>query len=91
MLRCKTNLTNEFLPFFSSGIFFILPCIDAYARVDLRTRTYDVPPQELSIIASFSSHISQTVKLVKFQEEQFVKQASLSNFLEVFTTSLKHF
>lgn len=32
-----------------SGIFFILPCIDAYARVDLRTRTYDVPPQELSI------------------------------------------
>lgn len=33
----------------SLGIFFILPCIDAYARVDLRTRTYDVPPQELSI------------------------------------------
>ncbi|CRL03179.1 CLUMA_CG016297, isoform A [Clunio marinus] len=30
------------------GIFFILPCIDSYARVDLRTRTYDVPPQELS-------------------------------------------
>lgn len=31
------------------GIFFILPCIDAYARVDLRTRTYDVPPQEVSV------------------------------------------
>ena len=31
------------------GIFFILPCIDAYARVDLRTRTYDVPPQEVRI------------------------------------------
>lgn len=30
------------------GIFFILPCVDAYARVDLRTRTYDVPPQEVS-------------------------------------------
>ncbi|XP_077263313.1 band 7 protein AGAP004871 isoform X2 [Temnothorax americanus] len=29
------------------GIFFILPCIDNYARVDLRTRTYDVPPQEV--------------------------------------------
>ncbi|XP_017127227.1 band 7 protein AGAP004871 isoform X6 [Drosophila elegans] len=29
------------------GIFFILPCIDSYARVDLRTRTYDVPPQEV--------------------------------------------
>ncbi|KAL9907892.1 band 7 protein AGAP004871-like isoform 2-T2 [Glossina fuscipes fuscipes] len=31
------------------GIFFILPCIDSYARVDLRTRTYDVPPQELQL------------------------------------------
>ncbi|XP_075163224.1 band 7 protein AGAP004871-like [Haematobia irritans] len=29
------------------GIFFILPFIDSYARVDLRTRTYDVPPQEV--------------------------------------------
>ncbi|TMW52412.1 hypothetical protein DOY81_002501 [Sarcophaga bullata] len=29
------------------GIFFILPCIDSYDRVDLRTRTYDVPPQEV--------------------------------------------
>lgn len=32
-----------------AGIFFILPCIDNYARVDLRTRTYDVPPQEVSL------------------------------------------
>lgn len=39
-----------FLVLIFSGIFFILPCIDAYARVDLRTRTYDVPPQELSIM-----------------------------------------
>ncbi|XP_050337474.1 band 7 protein AGAP004871 isoform X10 [Bactrocera neohumeralis] len=31
------------------GIFFILPCIDSYARVDLRTRTYDVPPQEVQL------------------------------------------
>lgn len=35
------------LHYFLAGIFFILPCVDAYARVDLRTRTYDVPPQEV--------------------------------------------
>ncbi|XP_006811351.1 band 7 protein AGAP004871-like [Saccoglossus kowalevskii] len=29
------------------GIFFILPCIDAYQKVDLRTVTFDVPPQEI--------------------------------------------
>merc|ERR1719340_434413 len=29
------------------GIFFILPCIEAYQKVDLRTITLDVPPQEV--------------------------------------------
>ncbi|XP_021950742.1 band 7 protein AGAP004871 isoform X2 [Folsomia candida] len=29
------------------GIFFILPCIDAYRCVDLRTVSFDVPPQEV--------------------------------------------
>ncbi|KAL1502434.1 hypothetical protein ABEB36_007575 [Hypothenemus hampei] len=28
------------------GIFFILPCIDSYCKVDLRTVSFDVPPQE---------------------------------------------
>jgi len=29
------------------GIFFILPCIDNYSKVDLRTVAFDVPPQEI--------------------------------------------
>ena len=29
------------------GIFFIIPCTDEYRQVDLRTRTFDVPPQEI--------------------------------------------
>ncbi|XP_023346807.1 band 7 protein AGAP004871 isoform X1 [Eurytemora carolleeae] len=29
------------------GIFFILPCIDTYKKVDLRTVSFDVPPQEI--------------------------------------------
>ncbi|KAH7983251.1 hypothetical protein HPB52_010459 [Rhipicephalus sanguineus] len=28
------------------GIFFIIPCIDTYCKVDLRTVSFDVPPQE---------------------------------------------
>ncbi|RWS05471.1 Mechanosensory protein 2-like protein, partial [Dinothrombium tinctorium] len=28
------------------GIFFIIPCIDTYSKVDLRTVSFDVPPQE---------------------------------------------
>lgn len=29
------------------GVFFILPCIDNYFKVDLRTVSFDVPPQEI--------------------------------------------
>ncbi len=29
------------------GLFFILPCIDSIITVDLRTLTFDVPPQEV--------------------------------------------
>ena len=29
------------------GIFFIIPCIDYYEKVDLRTVSFDVPPQEV--------------------------------------------
>ena len=29
------------------GIFFVVPCIDTYCKVDLRTVSFDVPPQEI--------------------------------------------
>ncbi|GMR32218.1 hypothetical protein PMAYCL1PPCAC_02413 [Pristionchus mayeri] len=29
------------------GIFFIIPCIDSYKKVDLRVVSFDVPPQEI--------------------------------------------
>lgn len=31
------------------GVFFVLPCLDNYTKVDLRTISFDVPPQEVSI------------------------------------------
>ena len=29
------------------GIFFVIPCLDNYRKVDLRTVSFDVPPQEV--------------------------------------------
>jgi len=29
------------------GVFFIIPCLDVYEKIDMRTATYDVPPQEI--------------------------------------------
>ena len=31
------------------GIFFIIPCVDSYQCVDLRTVSFDVPPQEVRV------------------------------------------
>jgi erythrocyte band 7 integral membrane protein len=31
------------------GIFFVLPCIESYSKVDLRTLSFDVPPQEVEV------------------------------------------
>ena len=31
------------------GVFFVIPCLDVYEKIDMRTSTYDVPPQEVRI------------------------------------------
>ena len=33
------------------GVFFILPCVDTYVKVDMRTHTYEIPPQEVRVRA----------------------------------------
>lgn len=37
------------------GLFFVLPCLDNYLKVDLRTVSFDVPPQEVS--QALNNHI----------------------------------
>lgn len=29
------------------GIFFVIPCTDEYSKIDMRTKSFDVPPQEI--------------------------------------------
>lgn len=44
-VRCTDG--DHLCPFSGPGLFFILPCVDSYSKVDLRTVTFDVPPQEI--------------------------------------------
>ena len=39
------------------GIFFVLPCIESYTKVDLSTVSFDVPPQEVRIC--LTSHLKR--------------------------------
>ena len=47
------NSQRNFNCLFFAGIFFVLPCIESYQKVDLRTITLGVPPQEVHIIDLF--------------------------------------
>ena len=29
------------------GVFFTIPCVDTHVKIDLRTNTYEIPPQEV--------------------------------------------
>jgi len=29
------------------GVFFIIPCVDTYEKIDMRSQTYEIPPQEI--------------------------------------------
>ena len=55
----------ELMHFVFSGLFFIVPCIDSYTKVDLRTVSFDVPPQEVGTIWTYrpgqtvQAHVSQ--------------------------------
>ena len=35
------------------GVFFIIPCVDIYEKIDMRTQTFDVPPQEVKFFNNY--------------------------------------
>ena len=39
------------------GVFFIIPCVDIYEKIDMRTQTFDVPPQEVNFSAFANVHL----------------------------------
>ena len=42
------------------GVFFIIPCVDIYEKIDMRTATYEIPPQEVRIFLQKTVVIAKT-------------------------------
>lgn len=61
------------------GIFFIVPCVDSYQKVDMRTLTFDVPPQE--VIQTFFSHWQTTFSSLKSPQSNTWDRDVLKNLL----------
>ncbi len=66
------------------GIFFIVPCVDSYQKVDMRTLTFDVPPQEVKLHFASVYHGSITSTFVPYFcsfQEQLFRQWNFATFL----------
>ena len=51
------------------GLFFVMPCVDSYKKVDLRTVSFDVPPQEVSsLLEQVRSKSKYSSKWLKTRE-----------------------
>ncbi|CAF3987350.1 unnamed protein product [Rotaria magnacalcarata] len=52
------------------GLFFVLPCVDTIMKVDLRTVTFDVPPQEIltrdSVVCNSKVHLNDPLQSLVF-------------------------
>ncbi|CAK5055234.1 unnamed protein product [Meloidogyne enterolobii] len=66
----SNNLKGRLLPGGAKGpgIFFIVPCIDTYRKVDLRVLSFEVPPQEIlskdSVTVAVDADASRSTKLL---------------------------
>ena len=61
------------------GIFTVIPCIDTYRCVDLRTVSFDVPPQEVSDpdLSVRTCHATPACRGAKIGFEPFLASAKL--------------
>ena len=59
------------------GVFFVIPCVDVYQKIDMRTQTYDVPPQEILTKDSVTVFVN-AIMYYKVKVEDAVDNISLS-------------
>lgn len=59
------------------GLFFIIPCIDNYTKVDLRTVSFDVPPQEVSTITYGRVYNSRSMRTHQYRNKYQKKRDEL--------------
>ena len=70
--------------FSGPGVFFIIPCVDVYEKIDMRSQTFEIPPQEVIsflLISSFSLD-SQICRLFKSSKSATRIDADFRKFLD---------
>ena len=64
------------------GVFFIIPCVDIYEKIDMRTTTFEIPPQEVTIEMKLDD-ITKTEEAI--QNELDMNRYNIDKILEDIT------
>ena len=48
------------------GVFFVIPCVDVYEKIDMRSQTFEIPPQEVGPSSLTSYCISYFVEFYRY-------------------------
>ena len=56
------------------GLFFVLPCMDEIQRVDLRTVSFDIPPQEILTKDSVTVKYRKLMAVQCFFQKKILKK-----------------
>ena len=59
------------------GVFFILPCVDIFEKIDMRTQTFNVPPQEILTKDS----VTVFVNAIMYYKVRFRESSETSRFV----------
>ena len=62
---CAIRIADIYEFCFLPGLFFLLPCVDTFRSVDLRTFSYDIPPQEVSTRLNSKYNITKLLLVIK--------------------------
>jgi len=66
--------------FLGPGLFFVLPCVDSITTIDLRTITFDVPPQEILTKDSVTVSVDAVVYIRIFDPVQSVNKVANAQY-----------
>ena len=66
------------------GIFFVIPCVDNFRCVDMRTVSFDVPPQEVGQGTLSYHHITSHLSALLFTNYQAMRKTRHRLILIIF-------
>ena len=55
------------------GVFFVIPCVDVYEKIDMRSQTFEIPPQEVCSVLVVQTSNLKALHEIKGSDVHFYR------------------